>query len=181
MDWNSKNDRREFQQVNCSIAQLGPIWQPVLIIALTLPVTPRNCSIYSLIPITHIQQPILLQGFLPPGSYNISGKCHGVKVLPNINPIRSAVMFLLINQDHMTIKSLLISCASDSWVGVPLPNTQGFILSVPLRYEHEKRDALPALLKCQRQIPSKTKKPINHKTNPPCSRSPRNLGTAGLG
>lgn len=53
MDWNSKNDRREFQQVNCSIAQLGPIWQPVLIATLTLPVTPRNCSVYSLIPITH--------------------------------------------------------------------------------------------------------------------------------
>lgn len=61
------------------------------------------------------------------------------KCYPNINPIRSAVMFLLANQDHVIIKSLLISCANDSQICVPLSNILGFILSNPLRYEHEKK------------------------------------------
>lgn len=99
------------------------------------------------------------------------------KCYPNINPIRSAVMFLLTNQDHVIIKSLLISCANDSQVCVPLSNTLGFILSSPLRYEHEKKDALSALPKCQRQIPSQTKRHQPNQTH----KSPRNLCIAGLG
>ena len=78
----------------------------------------------------------------------------------------------------MIIKSLLISCANDSQVCVPFPNTQTFILANPLRNGQEKRDVLSALPKRHRQVPhfsspnqktTSTKKPQTKQKKPPNS------------
>lgn len=79
-------------------------------------------------------------------------------------------MFLLISRERVIRKSLITSCSNDSQVCRPFPNTQGFILSKPLRNRELKRDVLSALHKHRRQMPhffSPDQNPTSIKHHPP--------------